>query len=561
MFDRRSEFFKLSKEIAKRFLQSAVIVDDQAYFGENLGLEPRPELIPPQKRSLRQDGPESGSTSADEETRASNSGNAAHRFDAKKVIDSFAQQGIVCSVLRPEEEEKETLTDMLHKLAACADIVVIDWVLQGDNGEKALEMLTRVAGSSTAQLRLIVVYTGDQDIMGISQEIKRVLEDIAEASVQEEDEGFTMIFGATRIAVLAKPETKLPDEHQHRLVPFDGLADRVTEEFTAMTASLISNVVLESLAQVRRNTHKILSQFSLDLDAPYLTHRALLVTPDEAEDLLTALVAEELQAILEETHVGNKAGADVIGAWIEARKDNGVDFTLTVEDGNDLITVITGDTVVALLRKGIEDTVKGMDCISKGKKKKILRDVHKLPLTSMFHADVASSECLDEKLAFVTSMRSYYENVPQLTMGTIVKEMANDEPSYWVCIQPRCDCVRIGSKRVFPFLPLKVTSDGNFDITLKEGDRYVRLLHKKKPYDLRMIKFEPLKRDNGVVTAKKDGEVYCFQDTSRHKYIWVGELRRETAQRLSNQFAATLSRVGLDESEWLRLWARRRQQN
>jgi hypothetical protein len=179
----------------------------------------------------------------------------------------------------------------------------------------------------------------------------------------------------------------------------------------------------------------------------------------------------------------------------------------------------------------------------------------------MFHADVASSECLDEKLAFVTSMRSYYENVPQLTMGTIVKEMADDGPSYWICVQPRCDCVRIGSKRVFPFLPLKVTSEGNFDITLKEEDGYIRLLHRKKPYDLRMIKFEPLKRDNGVVTAKKDGENYYFQDTSRHKYIWVGELRRENAQRLSNQFAATLSRVGLDESEWLRLWATRGRQS
>jgi len=38
-------------------------------------------------------------------------------------------------------------------------------------------------------------------------------------------------------------------------------------------------------------------------------------------------------------------------------------------------------------------------------------------------------------------------------------------------------------------------------------------------------------------------------------YEWLGELRTEHSLRLSNHFAALLSRVGLDESEWLRLWA------
>ena len=568
MFNRESEFFKLSKGVVERFLQSAVIVDDRADFEKDPGDILSTRLIAPSRRSQKRTGPQSRETAVDDEMEPSNGNDGANRLDAKKVIDSFAQKGIVCSILRPYQEEMETLTDTLEKLGNCADIVVIDWTLYGDDGQKALEMVERIVKSSAgnpAQLRLIVIYTINPDIAGIARRIYDRLKVMAEAdvtkdgkaTVQEENDGFTLTFGAARITVLAKHDVGILKQYRRQVVAFEDLADRVTEEFTAMTAGLVSNVVLESLAEIRKNTHRILSQFSLDLDAPYLTHRALLGTPDEAEDLLTTLIAEELQAILEETRVGSRAGLKAIETWIEARKDKGVNFSLPLKDGNKVLTTIAGDRVVELLRKGIEQTVQELDELTRRQKKEILRSVHKLPLTVMFHADDASSESLDEKFAFVTSMRAYYEHVPKLTLGTILKEESEDEPSYWICIQPRCDCVRIDSVRVFPFLPLRAITGGGFDIILKEKDTYPRLLHKKKPYELKLVKFQPRIKDKGVVTAKRDGDTFYFQSAGNCKYTWIGELRQEQAQRLSNQFAATLSRVGLDESEWLRLWATR----
>jgi hypothetical protein len=39
------------------------------------------------------------------------------------------------------------------------------------------------------------------------------------------------------------------------------------------------------------------------------------------------------------------------------------------------------------------------------------------------------------------------------------------------------------------------------------------------------------------------------------KFIWILDLKEAHAQRIANLYAARLSRVGLDESEWLRRWA------
>ena len=69
-----------------------------------------------------------------------------------------------------------------------------------------------------------------------------------------------------------------------------------------------------------------------------------------------------------------------------------------------------------------------------------------------------------------------------------------------------------------------------------------------------MIDFNPASEKEEVVIAKEENGSYYFSDANDNRYKWMGELRFEHAQRISNEFAANISRVGLDESEWLRLW-------
>jgi hypothetical protein len=62
--------------------------------------------------------------------------------------------------------------------------------------------------------------------------------------------------------------------------------------------------------------------------------------------------------------------------------------------------------------------------------------------------------------------------------------------------------------------------------------------------------------EKGVVRGVREGEAVFFTaERSESRYRWISELKFEQAQRIVNKYAAEISRVGLDESEWLRRWA------
>ena len=204
----------------------------------------------------------------------------SHRLNAQKVINSFAQKRIVCSVIRPTNDGDSGWKNSVVNLASSADILIIDWELMSDNGENALDILEKISKSaidSPAQLRLFAIYTGSPRIAEIVDEIRNELAGKLGVTFEQQDDDFSLTFASTRIVVFVKPDTSyLPKEYDDRRVSFEDIADRVISEFAAMTAGLVSNVVISSLALIRQNTYKLLSSFSSRLDAPYLTHRALL---------------------------------------------------------------------------------------------------------------------------------------------------------------------------------------------------------------------------------------------------------------------------------------------
>ena len=64
----------------------------------------------------------------------------------------------------------------------------------------------------------------------------------------------------------------------------------------------------------------------------------------------------------------------------------------------------------------------------------------------------------------------------------------------------------------------------------------------------------------GAVYENEDNGRFIFQDEGknedRNDYEWIAELKTEHAQRAAEQFGRELSRVGLTESEWLRIKAK-----
>ena len=54
----------------------------------------------------------------------------------------FANKGIACTVLRPDKEDD--VVSQASKIAAMADIAVLDWILNGDNGARVSRLMLRM---------------------------------------------------------------------------------------------------------------------------------------------------------------------------------------------------------------------------------------------------------------------------------------------------------------------------------------------------------------------------------------------------------------------------------
>ena len=110
-----SDFNRHCRQIAKRFLLTAVVVDDRRY------LPPPPPSRPP-RTPTRADAARRRSA---EQTRE----RQRQDIDALALTDSFAKHGIVCGVVAPGATESETKP--YDSALARADILVLDWKLDG----------------------------------------------------------------------------------------------------------------------------------------------------------------------------------------------------------------------------------------------------------------------------------------------------------------------------------------------------------------------------------------------------------------------------------------------
>ena len=126
-----SAFDRVSRQVASEFLNTVVLVDDQALLGA-----PPISASPGQLRTPGRQGRAAETAEANTTTNDS-----AHRLDAKRLTDGFARIGMVCAVLRPADQELNTLDQVLKPITAGSDVIILDWVLhEFKQGEKTLEI-------------------------------------------------------------------------------------------------------------------------------------------------------------------------------------------------------------------------------------------------------------------------------------------------------------------------------------------------------------------------------------------------------------------------------------
>ena len=314
----------------------------------------------------------------------------------------------------------------------------------------------------------------------------------------------------------------------------------MVKDFASMTEGLLPGIVLTSLAAVRENSIRVLNRFNSALDPAFLTQRVLISNPDEAEQQMVSHIAEELLCLMVDAVFEVKpAGFGEIKKWLENQGNDNFQF-----NGKSLS-----------LEKTIELTKLGLNRFTEAEISK--RKAHKF-LTNGFSQD-KNSNFLDEKLAWTISSRGQFnKQPPKLDQGTIV----SNDSKVLLCIRPSCDCVRLELKLdeekkqkipVFYFLPLieNGIEKEHHKIVVKIEDNFKVFRIDFDQSNWVHYSFTP-DPEVQYIKAKPKENSYYFKNSSGEEILWIGQLKPEYTQRVSQKLASTLSRIGVDESEWLR---------
>lgn len=533
-------FTERSCAVARSFLQSVVVFDDFAFLpGPGIAqVTPGPEND--ENRPADQFGPAPRKLETPQETEALPTGEAG--VDVKALSDAFAENGLICGFLRPSPTEAQAEGELLLGAARRADIVILDWVIERDEGDTASNLVSALIKADREEeeqrLRLVVIYTSQRDLDGIVDRLAGTLQEATNETPDRRD--YVLTSGASRVAVFAKKTSQAAGDAATRRVSEGELPKRLIEEFANFTMGLVPNVVLAGLAAIRTDTHRVLQVLDRRIDPAYVGQRLLLRDPAEAEEQLVEMIASELRSVMEDREIGREADATAVEDWVEWRLQT-VDLDLWA----DVDPEQAARESKALLSHGIRSGERPVaDFKSRNEMK--AKNLH-IEAARVFARNAKEGDSANDELAMRFALRSHYSKPDRvLQLGTVVRRGTE----YFLCVQPVCDSVRVDGERDFPFLPLAEEPD-HFDLVIKDpSGKRVTLCLERKPHRLQQFRFraDPEKR---CVLAVEEKE-FVFKDVDGARYEWVARLQDAHGQRVAHGLGSELGRVGLSESEWLR---------
>jgi len=536
--DAPSDFFKHSKKIAEDYIETIVFIDDEAEYPEEE--KPKELTSPGRKRKIESEPPKKHFTK--------------RKLNAKEVTEVFSGKGMICCILKPGGDTASIVSE-IRKSAGRADVFVLDWDIKQDSGYAALEILYQIIhddieeNTQNPRIRLIIIYTGENVLHDIRDKVNEKLEELF--SDVQKDNDFTFQKNHLRISIYAKEGTGIPEEYKDREVSIPELAEKIVNEFTEITKGLVSNAALFSMSVLRQKTALIMANLGKSIDVPFLAHRAMLPNPEDADSQLVDIISSEIHSLLDNYEIGKKAGIKPIKSWIDETNEQ-TKFHCPVNQ-----RIINKDIIFKWEKRGIHKTSNDLSSytVSNTRWEKFAKNPHK-EIHKIFMTDEGESFNGNCKFAILTSIKKRYPDMPLpiLSLGTIVaiQEGANDKMFF--CLQPRCDSVCLKKHDVFfPFVPMEeiVGDDKNFDLVIeKEENVFSKFKFDLKPNSLIVYKFSVDGTDR-IQAEKRNNHLY-FRISNGTEIKFIAELKPQHAQRVANNFASKMSRVGLDESEWLR---------
>lgn len=507
-------FEDITRDVVDRYLQNILFIDDNAY-----------------------------------------SNKKENAFDANEISSVFAQKGKLYTIYAPSStKDLENCAPLIAK----SDVVVLDWYLDLENEQQQIEDAEKdvdseeprgiyttklinniIEDAGNKELKLIIVYTGETDLIGITEELYKGI------TLKDKFEQGDCCVSSSNVSILVRAKFKDENQFKHnvdlksKIVNYVDLPGFITNEFSNFVGGLLPDFALSAIAAIRNNTSNILGVFSKDIDPAFLGHYVSIPDCNDAIPMLSEIFGSAITDLINSEKFNLKT-------WIDTWLTQNYKQPLSTKIGKKDVEVKESDirNIVNSSESKFKDKLKAAGFNISGGDDELKKDATKL--------FILQSDTPNYKLAKLIQHSNLFSpsNAPRLTTGTIVKYKKSTNWNYLLCIQQRCDSVRIPKEgRTFLFLPLTQDKTSTA-IVVGESDH---MFVKNESHSIELHEFVP-NNDNEPIIAKQYKQIgYAFKDKIDKYYVWVAELKEMFAQHIVSTYTSQLSRVGIDNSEWIRL--------
>ncbi|MFQ1801348.1 response regulator receiver domain [Aeromonas veronii] len=481
--------------------------------------------------------------------------NTEHPLDVRLVSDAFAEAGIACSFVLPcnEDDDEELKVHRILSAAKLADIVIIDWYLHNNSPTLTMRVLRELANADRndgERLRLIAVYTGQLVTNEIFSDIKESLSQGGVNVDNIEGREFIAKNNSCLVLVLSKAE-----------ISPAALPEKLFNSFSLLSDGLIPSFALAAVGAIRKNMHHLVTRFAKDLDSAYISNRLITNPSGDVAELMRELLVSEFDSAIGLEKVADHYLDDIpVKKWIE--NSNVVAKDYRYRRGEEHFTqLVDKGFIIDLLESGIGDDgfrSRANDAFIPFPTK----DRHIVSVA------IAGNEELSKKNQNIFSRLVTFKREavygghdndwkPSLTTGTLLKMEGND--TYLLCLTPACDTLRLSGSSSFVFLEARACASKYSVIFKDENGVDIKLKFERKRPKMSTFSFSPdeTERVRGTLRINAETSVKTFHfisdGQSRVEFTWMGEIRYSRAASEMAQLVGNWMRIGINDSEYLRL--------
>ena len=510
-------------------------------------------------------------------SRRARAGSGQSRSDADLLGDlrqSLISEGVVACGLRYSAGDHEVAV----KLAGRADILVLDWDLEDDDGDAAVSILEDLVGKS---LRFVCIYTGKESVKDVRKRIQALAGYSPAARSKRRDalDGH-LCYKNLMITIKLKPSALKEDNEGQEAEP-EELLGKALAGFAQKFGGPVQLAMLEMTSRHRQHLPEILGGIGSTMDVAVLFESATEDSPVGPGGAFMNVLIDEWRSRLERVHAelrilgdeGLRAYGDLLAESVREAdysilKGDLVKQGIRENSAKGLVENLSSSVLREWLRSGQVDRPPAV-AVSLFRKNEGHRMTLAAWLTLLHAAPKSESDpegIVGPLLPLDALFHQQFGDTPRLTQGTVVVCEKSGTESFLICTTPLCDADRPKEKigGMFSFVRtsvipvdeiLRARSVANYCVVRRdEGYLCLKALVKER-VSLRVADSE-FEEDGLLYTRLSLGgeiqdEVKVGSPFSV-KLRRVAQLRLDHALALSAAAAADASRVGVNRVELIR---------